>query len=58
MDYNKAALALHSKYPGKIAVQSLPPAKIATPCPPPTPPVWPNPAARLKPTPMTSTPTR
>ncbi len=24
MDYNKAALALHSKYPGKIAVQSLP----------------------------------
>ena len=23
MDYNKAALELHSKYPGKIAVQSL-----------------------------------
>ena len=27
MDYNKAALALHSKYPGKIAVQSLAPCK-------------------------------
>ena len=23
MDYNKAALELHSKFPGKIAVQSL-----------------------------------
>ena len=27
MDYNKAALELHSKYPGKIAVQSLAPCK-------------------------------
>ena len=53
MDYNKAALELHSKFPGKIAVQSLCECKdrdaLSTAY---------TPAVKSKQIPTTSTPTR
>ena len=55
MDYNKAALELHSKFPGKIAVQSLCECKdrdaLSTA-------YTPGVAVRSKQIPTTSTPTR
>lgn len=58
MDYNKAALELHSKFPGKIAVQSLCECKDRDALSTAYTPAWPSRAARSRQTPMTSTPTR
>jgi len=58
MDYNKAALELHSKYPGKIAVQSLASCKDRDALSTAYTPAWPSPAVRSRPILTTFTPTR
>ena len=58
MDYNKAALELHSKFPGKIAVQSLCECKDRDALSTAYTPGVAEPCLRSRQTPMTSTPTR
>ena len=48
MDYNKAALELHSKFPGKIAVQSLCECKDRDALSTAYTPAWPSRAARSR----------